>query len=71
MVVTMIASALIIDAVFSALGLIPGGPRPTRADIFEAVSVNYKLVLNVLGFAVFAALFALDLRNLNSRRLRA
>ena len=71
MVVTMIASALIIDGAFSALGIIPGGPRPTRADIFEAVGVNYKLVLNVLGFAVFAALFALDLRNLNSRRLRA
>src|SRR6185437_15238273 len=35
MFVTMVIAALIVDGIFSALGLIPTGPRPTRADIFS------------------------------------
>ncbi len=62
MFVTMVIAALIVDGIFSALGLIPTGPRPTRADIFSQVQVDYKLALNVLGFAIFAALFWLTMR---------
>jgi uncharacterized membrane protein YraQ (UPF0718 family) len=57
MFVTMVAAALIVDALFSALRLIPTGPRPTRIDIFGSVDFNYKLVLNLAGLAVFATLF--------------
>jgi len=57
-----VIAALIVDGIFTALGLIPTGPRPTRADIFSQVAVNYKLVLNVLGLAIFAALFWLTAR---------
>ncbi len=54
MFVTMVLAALIIDVVFSALGLIPTGARPTRTDIFGSIALNYKLVLNVAGLAIFA-----------------
>jgi YHS domain-containing protein len=62
MFVTMVIAALIVDGMFSALGLIPTGPRPTRADIFSSVQVNYKLALNLLGLAIFAAMFWLTAR---------
>jgi uncharacterized protein len=62
MFVTMVIAALIVDGIFSALGLIPTGPRPTRADIFSQVQVNYKFALNLLGVAIFAALFWLTNR---------
>lgn len=57
MFVTMVIAALIIDGLFGGLGLIPTGPRPSRGDIFGTISVNYKLFLNLLGLAVFGALF--------------
>jgi uncharacterized protein len=62
MLVTMVLSALIIDALFGALGLIPSGPRPSRADVFGSVSVNYKLFLNVVASFVFGALIYLTIR---------
>jgi uncharacterized protein len=62
MYVTMVAAALIIDVVFTALGLVPGGARPTRTDIFSTIGVNYKLFLNIAGLALFAALFWLTAR---------
>jgi YHS domain-containing protein/uncharacterized membrane protein YraQ (UPF0718 family) len=62
MFVTMIAAALIVDGLFSALGLIPSGPRPTRDDIFGSIELDYKLVLNILGLLIFAALFWLTMR---------
>jgi uncharacterized membrane protein YraQ (UPF0718 family)/YHS domain-containing protein len=62
MFVTMVIAALVVAGIFSALGLIPTGPRPTRADIFSSVQVNYKLALNVLGAAIFGALFWLTAR---------
>jgi uncharacterized protein len=62
MFVTMVLAALIIDAIFGALGLIPTGPRPTRADIFSGVHLDYKLFLNLAGLAIFAALMALTAR---------
>jgi uncharacterized protein len=61
MFIAMIVAALVVDALFSGLGLIPQ-VRPARADIFMSVKLDYKLALNVLGTAVFAALFALTLR---------
>ncbi len=57
MFVTMVLAALAVDGLFSGLGLIPTGPRPSRGDIFGTVSVNYKLFLNVLGTIAFVALF--------------
>ncbi|MEA2210320.1 MAG: uncharacterized protein QOF83_268 [Solirubrobacteraceae bacterium] len=62
MLVTMVVAALIIDAVFTGLNLIPAGARPTRTDVFGSLSVNYKLVLNVAGLAIFATLFGLTMR---------
>jgi uncharacterized membrane protein YraQ (UPF0718 family)/YHS domain-containing protein len=62
MFVTMVIAALIVDGVFSALGLIPTGPRPSRGDIFGTIAVDYKLFLNALGVAIFAALFWLTAR---------
>ena len=62
MFVTMVIAALIVDGLFSALGLIPTGPRPSRADIFSSIQVDYKLALNVLGVAIFAAMFWLTAR---------
>src|SRR5215213_2511849 len=61
MFVTIVLSALAIDLLFSAVGLIPD-TRPTREDIFGSIELDYKLVLNVLGLAVFAALFYLTVR---------
>jgi len=58
----MVVAALIIDGIFSGAGLIPTGPRPTRADVFGSLQVNYKLALNLLGVAVFAVLFWLTAR---------
>jgi uncharacterized membrane protein YraQ (UPF0718 family)/YHS domain-containing protein len=62
MFVTMVIAALIIDGIFSALGLIPTGPRPSRADIFGSIQLDYKLILNLFGLAIFAALFWLTVR---------
>jgi hypothetical protein len=61
MFVTMVIAALIVDGLFSGAGLIPH-VRPTRADIFSSIRVDYRLFTNILGVAVFAALFALTAR---------
>jgi uncharacterized membrane protein YraQ (UPF0718 family) len=62
MFVTMVLAALLVDGLFSALGLIPTGPRPSHDDVFGAVNVDYKLFLNVLGVVIFASLFRLTQR---------
>jgi len=62
MFVTMVSAALIVDGLFSAAGLIPTGPRPSRGDLFGTIAVNYKLLLNLLGSLVFAAFFWLTVR---------
>jgi uncharacterized protein len=59
MFVTIVISALIVDALFGGLGLIPH-VRPTRGD--GSVKVDYKLVTNILGVAIFATLFWLTTR---------
>jgi uncharacterized membrane protein YraQ (UPF0718 family)/YHS domain-containing protein len=61
MFATMVTAALIVDGLFSGAGLIPH-IRPTRADIFSSIKIDYKLFTNILGIAVFAALFALTIR---------
>jgi uncharacterized membrane protein YraQ (UPF0718 family) len=53
MFVTMAVAALLVGGAFELLGLAPTGPRPTRADIFGSIAVNYKLVLNILGALIF------------------
>jgi uncharacterized protein len=62
MFVTMVIAALAVDGIFSAVNLIPTGPRPTRGDIFGTLTVNYKLFLNLLGAAIFATFFWLTTR---------
>ncbi len=61
MFVTMVLAALIVDGLFALAGVIPSA-RPTRADIFGSVALDYKLVLNVVGLAVFASLAYLTVR---------
>jgi uncharacterized membrane protein YraQ (UPF0718 family) len=68
MLVTMILASLAISGLFDLLGLIPTGPRPSRNDIFGSVSLDYKLVLNVIGAAIFMALFTLSV---STRRWRS
>ncbi len=57
MFVTIVIAALVVDGLFGLAGLIPTGPRPSRADVFGSIEVDYKLFLNVLGLAIFAVLF--------------
>ena len=61
MLVTMAGAALLIDAAFSALGMVPH-TRPTRAQVFSGIGLDYKLVLNLLGLVIFGALFGLTIR---------
>ena len=61
MFVTMVAAALLVDGIFTALGLVPN-TRPTTADVFGSIELDYKFVLNVIATAVFVALFATTLR---------
>jgi hypothetical protein len=61
MFVTMVLAALVVDGLFSAADLIPTA-RPSRGDIFGSVGVDYKLFLNLLGLAIFAALMWITVR---------
>ena len=61
MFVTMVIAALIVDGLFSSVALIPH-IRPTRADVFGSIKVNYTLFTDILGVAIFASLFALTVR---------
>jgi uncharacterized protein len=62
MFVTMVLAAIVIELLFSALGLVPSGPRPSRHDVFGSVSLDYKLALNAVGAAIFLALSSLTAR---------
>ena len=61
MFVTIVLAALAVDGLFSLAGLIPT-TRPSRADVFGSIELDYKLVLNVIGTAIFAALMLLSRR---------
>ncbi len=62
LLIAMVAAALIVEAVFSPLGLIPSGPRPSTSDIFSGVHVDYTLWLNLAGLLLFATMFGLTHR---------
>ena len=60
---TMVAAALIVDGIFSALGLVPTH-RPSIESISErAITWNYTAVLNIVFLFVAAGLVALTLRS--------
>jgi uncharacterized protein len=61
MFVTIVLAALAVDGLFSLAGLIPT-TRPSRADVFGSIELDYKLVLNVIATAIFAALMLLSRR---------
>ena len=61
MYVTMVVAALAVDALFDAAGLIPS-TRPSQADVFGSVSLNYKLVLNLIATVVFFTLLGLTIK---------
>jgi len=65
MFVAMVIAALVVDGLFSAAGLIPQA-RPSRAQVFGEVAVDYKLFTNIVGAVVFTALFALARRGSRS-----
>ena len=62
MFVTMVIAALAVEGLFSVSALIPTGPRPSRTDVFGTLAVDYKLALNLVGFAIVAALLTLTAR---------
>ena len=63
MFAAMAVSALVVDGVFSALGLIPAH-RPSIASVAERpITWNYTSVLDIVFAVVFVALFALTLRH--------
>jgi uncharacterized membrane protein YraQ (UPF0718 family) len=66
MLVTIVIAALVVDALFGLAGLIPSGPRPTREDVFGSIGLDYKLVLNLIGLAIFAGLLWLARRGSGS-----
>jgi uncharacterized membrane protein YraQ (UPF0718 family)/YHS domain-containing protein len=61
MFVTMVLAALVVDLLFSGLGLIPS-TRPSTNDVFGSIQVDYKLALNILGVTIFAALMWMTVR---------
>jgi uncharacterized protein len=68
MFVTMVMAALLVTLGMDLVGAIPSGPRPTRAGVFGAVHVDYKLALNLVGLVIFGALFWLTTRGVNEPR---
>ena len=62
MFITMVVGALVVDLLFSAVGIVPSGARPSRGDVFGSIELDYKLFLNLLGVAIFGALFWLTMR---------
>jgi uncharacterized membrane protein YraQ (UPF0718 family) len=61
MFLAMVLAALVVAGLFSLAGLIPQA-RPSRADIFSAVTVDFTLFANVVATAVFVSLFVLTMR---------
>jgi uncharacterized membrane protein YraQ (UPF0718 family) len=61
MLVTIVLAALLVDLLFAGAGLIPH-VRPTRAEVFGEVKLDYNFLANALALAVFAALLALTRR---------
>ncbi|MGH2887716.1 MAG: permease [Solirubrobacteraceae bacterium] len=62
MFVAMVLAGLAVDGLFSAVGLIPHGSRPSRAAVFGSVHLDYKLVLDIIATAAFGGLVLLTVR---------
>ena len=62
MFVAMVAAALIVDGIFAGLDLIPANRPSIDSVTSRGIEWNYTTVLNILFFAVAAALVALTLR---------
>ena len=63
MFVTMVVAALIVDGLFSALGLIPTGPRPTRGGHLRLGRARLQAgPQRHRRWSIFAALFWLTVR---------
>jgi uncharacterized membrane protein YraQ (UPF0718 family)/YHS domain-containing protein len=62
MFATMVLAALVVAGAFDAAGALPSGSRPSRSQVFGTIGVDYKLFLNLLGTAIFAALVWLTAR---------
>ncbi len=63
MFVTMVSAALIVDGIFSAAGLVPTHRPSIDSVTSRGISWNYTTWLDILFFAVAAALIALSVRN--------
>jgi uncharacterized protein len=61
MFVTMVLAALVVAGLFDLAGLIPTA-RPSRAEIFSGVTLDYRLFANILALALFITLFGLTMR---------
>jgi hypothetical protein len=61
MFLTIVIASIVVDLLFGGVGLIPHA-RPSRADVFGTIKVDYKLFTNTLGTVVFVTLFALTMR---------
>jgi YHS domain-containing protein len=59
---TMVVAALVVDGVFSALGLVPTHRPPLGSISERAIAWNYTTVLDLVFAAVFVALIALTLQ---------
>jgi uncharacterized membrane protein YraQ (UPF0718 family) len=61
MLAAMAIAAVLIDALFAALGLIPP-TRPSATDVFGSIALDYKAVLNALATLAFVTLLGLTRR---------
>ena len=61
MFVTMVLAALVVDGLFSLLGLSPA-TAPDARDVFGSIELDYKFVAERARDGVFAALFWLTAR---------
>jgi uncharacterized protein len=62
MFIVMVVAALTVDGLFGIAGLIPTD-RPAPGDMFKPVELDYKLILNVIASAGFAALMYVTIRH--------
>jgi hypothetical protein len=59
---TMVLSGIVIDLVFTALGLVPQGARPPSAVAHATIRWNYTSWLDCLAVVVFGLMLFLHLR---------
>ena len=61
MLLAIVVAALAVYGAFSVAGLVPH-VRPSRAEVFAGIRLDYRVATNAVGLAIFAGLFALTLR---------